>query len=125
MNKQMISLVLALSLAFAFVNPAIATNSEPSQEPEAMDKLDVYLTANTYLRSDEPSDFSADTSDPEDYIPLFNPDGDIVAYYVSFAPSGYAVINNNRNNPAPICKSLTAGTIQPADSTCREVVLAL
>lgn len=38
----------------------------------------------------------------ESVCPLHNSAGDIVAYYVALSPDGYAVINNNVNNPVAI-----------------------
>ena len=83
--------------AFAeFETPSDATNFE-------MDTLDLNIAAATFLNSkflDEKC-ISGDTYLDKN-IPLFDANGNKIAYYVTFLPKGYAVINNNVNNPAAI-----------------------
>jgi hypothetical protein len=38
----------------------------------------------------------------KDLVPLYDIDDNIMAYYIAFENSGYAIINNNLNNPIPI-----------------------
>ena len=66
-----------------------------------MSETDVMIMAYYVLHSDDASH----NFWPEDYsdricIPLHDDAYDVVAYYISFANGGYAVVNNNSMNPA-------------------------
>lgn len=84
--------------AAAPATPAIVS------ERTALDDLDAILAARFYLFSEEEDmNFWSDDLAGIQIIPLYNIDGDITAYYVELANDvGYAVINNNTNNPAAI-----------------------
>lgn|GEM_PF-1121436 len=70
---------------------------------KTMDTLDLIIAAGSYLNSEIPEE---QCIGKETFInnstPLFSSSGKIVAYYVSFLPNGYAVINNNVENPTVI-----------------------
>ena len=89
-----------------------SSSADPSAQPtkspavpavtgEQIDETDALIMAHYYIHSNEEGyDFW-----PEDYaericVPLYDDDYRIVAYYISFKNGGYAVVNNNRNNPA-------------------------
>ena len=66
-----------------------------------MSETDVMIMAYYVLHSDD----EAHNFWPDDYsdricIPLHDDAYDVVAYYISFANGGYAVVNNNSMNPA-------------------------
>lgn len=59
--------------------------------------------ASIFLNSSVPTeDIWVAGSTVESVCPLYNSAGNIVAYYVALSPDGYAVINNNIDNPVAI-----------------------
>ncbi len=85
-------------ITFAEENSVNAETSETS-----MEKIDALLMASLYLNSsDITEDILVSDSIVKEVIPLYNEISDIVAWYVTFEPTGYAVINNNKNNPIAI-----------------------
>lgn len=68
-----------------------------------MDILDVLISAHYYLASENKNEnfWSNHESYPE-IIPLYNKGGETIAFYVTLTEGGYAVINNNLNNPTTI-----------------------
>lgn len=97
--KKIISLCLAISItSTAFGNVALAASDENTN----MDKLDVILASHNVMHSEnEAEDLWPETISDLEMVPLYNPAGDIVAYYLSISDQ-YAVINNNIENPAAI-----------------------
>ena len=68
-----------------------------------MDKLDVLISANYFLNSDNSDEsYWPNTVLNPEIVPLYNLDKTIVAYYLKLQNGGYAVINNNRENPTMI-----------------------
>lgn len=103
MKKKMISLLLVLALAVG-INPsayAIGKIGEVTANAE-LDSLDVAISASYVLNSSDATANFVNKSTAMQTLPLYNADGSIAAYYTTFAGGGYAVINNNVDNPVAI-----------------------
>ena len=65
-----------------------------------MDELDVIVAAAIYLSSEIVEDnLLSEAAHPKEISPLYNFEGEIVAYHITFTTNCYAVVNNNRSNP--------------------------
>lgn len=85
---------------------AFAATSDTSIAPESartMDTLDVLLVSHRYMAgtSDDVNMWN-DKMPIRDNVPLYDLNDDIMAYYISFESGGYAIVNNNLENPIPI-----------------------
>lgn len=86
-------------MVFTLCVPAFSMQSESDE----MDKLDIIISAFYYLNSeDSTSELISEKSKIDKIIPLFNVEGEVVANYITLMPKGYAVVNNNINNPTVI-----------------------
>lgn len=100
MFKKAISIILSLVILFGFNVNTFALDAKNSNN---IDTLDIIIAAATYLNSNDESDACiSENTYLKQIVPLHNNEGKIIAYYASFTPSGYAVINNNPNNPTVI-----------------------
>lgn len=96
MRKKLLSIVLAITMVIS-MGPTTFAAEPPSNE---MDTLDLIIAAGSYLNSSTQGEKCIGTGTfINNSVPLFRSSGDIVAYYVTFSPSGYAVVNNNVDNP--------------------------
>lgn len=102
--RKMLS--FGLALIFAIGMNVRALNSElnnPSLLSQSMNEFDIVLAAAVKLNSDNYEDDILYTgSTVRNIIPLYDDKESIVAFYVSFNPTGYAVVNNNKLNLAVI-----------------------
>lgn len=98
MFKKIVSIILCISL----MSISAVTFAEEAKSKE-MDTLDILIAASTYLNLEISTEecISEDTY-LEKLVPLFNDIGEVVAYYATFSPTGYAVVNNNVKNPTVI-----------------------
>lgn len=98
MFKKIISIILCIS--FVSFSTVAFTEGTVSKE---MDTLDILIAASRYLNSEIAIEecISEDTY-LEKVVPLFDDIGEVVAYYATFSPMGYAVVNNNVRNPTVI-----------------------
>ncbi|QQY79006.1 hypothetical protein EDD65_104172 [Keratinibaculum paraultunense] len=98
MFKKIISTILCI-LLISLSTVAFAKETVSKE----MDILDILIAAGTYLNSEIATEecISEDTY-LEKVVPLFNDMGEVVAYYATFSPTGYAVVNNNVENPTVI-----------------------
>lgn len=100
--KKCVACALAV-IAFTISCTTTVSATSGKENTNDMDMLDVVIAASIFLNSSSPeNDIWIDTSVVEAICPLYNPSGSIVAYYIKINPFGYAVINNNLNNPAAI-----------------------
>ena len=76
----------------------ISTSAEESSDTN-MDELSILLTANSVLNTETDDYWTYSDGDQYEIIPLYNKQNEISAYYVHFSSGGYAVVNNNINNP--------------------------
>lgn len=68
-----------------------------------MNEFDIAFAAAIKLNSDNPEDdILPSGSKVKKIVPLFDSDENLIAFYVSFNPTGYAVVNNNKLNPSLI-----------------------
>lgn len=83
---------------------ATASATVTENEDLGLDRIDAILASHYFLAStqDEMNFWSDDLSDV-DIVPLYDTEGEISSYYVELANDvGYAVINNNVENPTAI-----------------------
>lgn len=105
--KKIICLMLAVIMAFLHerfcVCGEIDANDEVSLIDNSIEEIDALLIASSMLNApDIANDILVSGATENDVLPLYNAFGEIVAYYVSFEPTGYAVVNNNIENPSVI-----------------------
>ena len=105
--KKIICLMLAVIMAFSMSVSAFAAeidaNDEVSLIDNSIEEIDALLIASSMLNApDIANDILVSGATENDVLPLYNAFGEIVAYYVSFEPTGYAVVNNNIENPSVI-----------------------
>lgn len=67
-----------------------------------MDELDILLTANSVLNTEDENYWTYTGGNTYEIIPLFSQQDILAAYYIHFTDGGYAVINNNTENPTVI-----------------------
>lgn len=100
------ALVLCMSLSYSTTAFAADIGADDSVQlaTNSIEEIDALLIAGSILNSPDVEDdiLSSENTTLNDILPLYNGSGEIVAYYVSFVPTGYAVVNNNRSNPAVI-----------------------
>lgn len=103
-RKIFISYVLTLAMTLTIFIPSIPVRAEETTVADSeLSSLDVMVSANSALKSGNADESILDeTSDIKEFVELYSPEGELVAYYVSFNPNGYAVINNNSENPVAI-----------------------
>ena len=100
MKKRLKSL-LASCLAISLMCPSITAFAAPEANSE-MDNLDVLIAAHYFLASDNGESFWPDSLSDTEIVPLYNIEGQITSYYVELNGGGYAVVNNNAENPTII-----------------------
>lgn len=120
--KKFLSFMLSLALMLSLATSAFA--AENGITSNSMSELDAALIAGSILNSQDPAnDMLTDNAAVDDILPLYNEAGTIVAYYVSFSPSGYAVVNNNCENPTVIEFGLEKNTlIEDAAHTSNRII---
>ena len=98
----MISIILSACMMFeCFSLHGFATNSVNNNS--GLDELDVVISAAYFLNATESDErMISENISVEKIVPLYNNCLEIVAYYICFNSGGYAVINNNINNPCAV-----------------------
>lgn len=78
--------------------------SNTNNVSESLDTLDILAAAAFVLNGETTGRQSLieDDTHLKEIIPLYNNLNEVIAFYVSFFPYGYAVINNSKANPAAI-----------------------
>ncbi|MFI3214934.1 MAG: hypothetical protein R3Y24_16620 [Eubacteriales bacterium] len=98
-TKKVLSMMLAFGMAASMGTSAFANTPMTTE----MDTLDSLVAAGSVLNSNKSEDAMVDGNTVfDDIIPLYDTNDNVVAHYVKLAPSGYAVVNNNKDNPAVI-----------------------
>lgn len=99
---------MACSLASVLMCMSITTSVSAASAPDVtdvgLDNIDAILASHYFLASsqDDMNFWSNDLSDV-DIVPLYDTEGNISSYYVELSDNcGYAVINNNVENPTAI-----------------------
>lgn len=105
-KKVIVCIILIVSIMITY-SPAIirvSANNLNSSSRQSMDELDIILVAHRFLSSSEynKDNIWSKITDVKDIIELYGIDGDVVAFYVSFYPKGYVIVNNNRDYPVAI-----------------------
>ncbi len=101
MKRKIMSLLLSMAMILSFVAPSYADSNSDNK----LDELDVmiisnyYLNANDMLSARENEKLSLNV---EKIVPLYDLDSNVIAYYISYKESYYAVVNNNIKNPTLI-----------------------
>lgn len=111
MGKQKIIFrlfTLCLSVIMLFSVNTIALGQSIDYESKEMDSLDIMLIAYRFMSgvsSDEPKDGNSMwdlTTGVKEFQPLYDNKDNVIAYYISFKPSGYVIVNNNTQNPVAL-----------------------
>lgn len=99
MRKSLKS-VLVMVFSVIGISTGMSMVSMASTE---MDELDVLISASYFLKSSHSDEnyWPDHISNPE-IVPLYSSQKEIVAYYLKVPNGGYAVINNNKENPTVI-----------------------
>ena len=99
--KKIISIIILISIMFSSsINVMANVNLSSSKKESTL--LDIVVSAAIRLNSSNKNeDILKEGSVLKRIEPLYNQDN-IVAYYISFNPSGYAVVSSNPENPAVI-----------------------
>ncbi len=99
--KKIVAVMLMLCMVVSSIGMTFADSDIKSTND--IDVIDALIISSMYLNSNSAEDdiLSTQTTVKRN-IPLYNNDGNVIAYYVNFSPSGYAVVNNNINNPTVI-----------------------
>lgn len=106
--KKMISVVLALFMMISLSVNAFAAEPDDGTENSSitvdtsLDTLDLLIVAHFFLSSGTDENYWPEDVQIKEQIPLYNIDGQNVAWYIELSGGEYAVINNNVNNPAVI-----------------------
>ena len=100
--KKILSFGTACVMILSLSVPAFAASSATT-ECNSIEETDALLIASFMLNSiDTANDILVSGTTANEVTPLYSEGGKIVAYYVSFEPTGYAVVNNNSANPTVI-----------------------
>jgi len=98
--KKFVSLFLILA-TLTVITPISA--SSDNQVHASMSPFEVMTAAYRFLSINEDGENIWQlATDVKDFLELYDLDGNIRAYYISFNPTGFIVINNNIENPIAI-----------------------
>jgi len=102
--NRVISMLLAFALVVSLTTTTATANSiVVSDDKREMDVLDLLLVSHRYMSGTTDNTYMWDDDvSIKDIVPLYDIDDNIMAYYIAFENNGYAIINNNLNNPIPI-----------------------
>jgi hypothetical protein len=84
------------------MNLQVFATSDIVSRERSMDELDQIIVAHNYLAGESDIDMWKNVKDVKDVIELYDLDENIIAYYMSFEPNGYVIVNNNLDNPIAI-----------------------
>lgn len=94
--RKLISIFTALYIALTLAaSPIFAVDNDTG-----LDNTDLLIVAHNFMGSDDEL-WPTDLEDLE-IVPLYDLDNNVIAQYLKFSNAGYAVINNDKNNPAII-----------------------
>lgn len=93
--KKLISVLTALFMALTLATPILAVDND-----NGLDNTDLLIVAHNFMGDDE--GLWPTTLEDLEIVPLYDLNNNVVAQYLKFSNAGYAVINNNKNNPAAI-----------------------
>lgn len=94
--NNIVSIFISAVILCTTVFPVHATNIN---QENSIDALDILVAAYKVLDSEIDSVWD-EITDIKSFSPLYDYTGEkIIAYYVGFVPSGYVIVNNNKNNP--------------------------
>lgn len=94
-------LIISIVLFGVFISCNISLCKAKASEQQ-MDDIDVMIAANYYLKDCKEEDSSEKIIWTEKIYPLYNNEGVLALYYITFSDNTYAVINNNMDNPTAI-----------------------
>ena len=98
----LLSICMVLSMAIPIVHANEVADKKEIVETEVLDALDILIAAFRILAATDDDggipiwDSITDIATIE---PLYNMDREVIAFYLSFEPNGYVIINNNIANP--------------------------
>ena len=106
--KKALSMIFVFLIILKISSPVFASSIETEEivnsEATSLEEIDVLLVAGSILNSPSPENdiLVSDSTTPNETVPLYSESGKIIAYYASFEPTGYAIVNNNSSNPTVI-----------------------
>lgn len=102
--KKIIKQLFSGCLILAFVCPSVNALAVGKQSNDfSMDEMDILIAAHYFLNSsDTENNFWVDSPSDIEIVPLYDQNGDVTLYYVEVEGGGYAVINNNTQNPTTV-----------------------
>lgn len=106
--KSTFPLILSLCIYINLIIPCSAAAIQA--DPTPITEIDAILIACSYLKAPDLEGTFPDTTTIKQVLPLYSENGQIVAFYVALSPHGYAVINNNSENPIAIEFGVTSNT---------------
>ncbi len=99
--KKMMSLVLVFILIMSMSVSAFAAVDNNLEQN--LEEFDIAFAAAVKLNSDnQEDDILPNGSKVKNIIPLYDNNENLRAFYITFSPTGYAVVNNNKLNPSLI-----------------------
>lgn len=89
-------------LILSFIPTVFASENIIHNDTDSIDSLDVMLTAYRFMsgvaitgdESRGERSICDSTTKVKDFQPLYDNEDNLIAYYVSFQPSGYVIVNN-------------------------------
>lgn len=101
--KKIQAILLAVSIIVINIFSFSSVSYAADNTKNTLDILEVLLITSSFLNGVNQEDsVLTDKSTVGKVIPLYNENGSTVAFYATFNPDGYAVVNNNCNNPTVI-----------------------
>lgn len=97
-KKRILSIILILAISVPVGQTIAVYAASPDKKQNKIDDLDLILIAQEYLSGTE-EDLWYDDFSIKDIKELYDENGEIYSYYISFLPSGYAIINADLDNP--------------------------
>jgi len=102
--KKIITKMVLFLIVIVMVLPMTAfTDSVDSKR--SMDELDIILVAHRFMSGisgTDGLDLWDNITGVKEIVDLYDIYGNVIAYYISFEPNGYAIVNNNLDNPIAI-----------------------
>ena len=100
MKKKLFSLGMATAIAITSAASVSAVNL-PIRQSNDLDALDVLVSAAICMNTTTDNLWPNQTK-IDDIVPLYSPSGDKVAWYLELTTGEYAVVHNDKGNPAVI-----------------------
>ena len=103
MKKKLFALGMATAIAITSAASVSAIDIGPTPVPtsDELDTLDVLISASLCMNTAS-EDMWPNHVQIDELVPLYSPSGDQVAWYLTLSSGEYAVVHNDKDNPAVI-----------------------